>query len=300
MSANFEIYIFSTGPIPISECLRIPEVLKLPAVPGVCTAYPDWTFGTPLRENLPVEEIWEAAGRGEIVQIFPLTEANSGIHAYREGEKYAVEIWLSTELIPNIEEEYVKSQFYYNDLSCFFMDNPAFSSCVAVMGVEMALSTDGTGVSCHNATRMVFPRGLDVPEAAYLTSPVHISVKNTELTEPERQWLETMLACDFLHRDEIVRQIKNSELRRDYPGGYLSMRFHVDESEDPVYMSQRVNVSFLAFHGKSRSLAAPWPKDFLLHVVKGHVDELEVYDVAGDGISPEFRLDGMGLEFTFR
>ncbi len=147
MSANFEIYIYSTEPIPISECLRIPEVLKLPAVPGVCTAYPDWTFGTPLRENLPLEEIWEAAERGEIVHIFPLTSANSGIHAYWEAEKYAVEIWLSTDLIPDIEEDYIKSQYYYNDLSIFLKDNPAFSRCVAVMGVEMTLDSDGAGVS---------------------------------------------------------------------------------------------------------------------------------------------------------
>lgn len=295
MSANFEINIFSTEPIPISECLRVPELLKLPAVPGVCTAYPDWTFGTPLRENLPFEEIWEAAGRGEIVQIFPLTEANSGILAYREGEKYAAEIWLSTELFPGLDGDDEKHHSCYHTLASFFMNNPAFSRCVAVMGVEMALSTDGTGVSCHNATRMVFPRGIDVPEAAYLTSPVHISVKNTELAGPERQWLETILACDFPQRDEIVRQIRNSEIRRDYPGGYLSMRFHVDESEEPVYTNTRVPVVICASHRN----CPPYSTDFLLHIVDGHVDELEIYNYGDDGISPEFRLDGLGLYVEF-
>lgn len=298
MCANFEINIFSTGPIPISECLRIPELLGLPPVPGVCSSYPgDWTFSSPLRENLTLGEIWDAASRGEIAQIYPLTNGNSGLFAYCEGEKYAVEIWLSTTLIPELDGDYIGAQGYYNSLSGFFMDNPAFGHCVTAMGTEMMLSGSPCHISCYTVIRMLFPRGVKAPEAAYLTSPVKVSIKSAELTEPERQWLETILSCDFPQRDGIVRQLRNSELERDYPGGYLSINFHVGESEAPVD-TVRVPVSFLASHGPYTA-GPPYPKDFLLHIVNGYVNELEGYDVSGDSISPELQTDGMWQEFTF-
>lgn len=115
-------------------------------------------------------------------------------------------------------------------------------------------------------------------------------ITNAKLTDLERSWLEALLAEDFPSRDGIVQQINSADIIRDYTSGYLSMLFKVDKSEKPVKVEQRIPVEMEAF------ISGTTPILFLLHVIDGYVDELEIYNEGLAEINSELTLDGARLE----
>lgn len=117
---------------------------------------------------------------------------------------------------------------------------------------------------------------------------------NSELSGLERSWLESLFLYDFPVRDGIIRQINNAKITRDYTDGYyLSMRFHVDKSEEPIEVETRIPVEMEVFEDGAAPIA------FLLHVIDGYVDELEIYNEYGEAIQPNLVLDGKRIKWVY-
>lgn len=99
--------------------------------------------------------------------------------------------------------------------------------------------------------------------------------KFRKLNSRERAILNRLLENSFLGRDEIREQIENSTVRliSDYNDNYGSLEFNTS-SDLLAPVKSRVPVEGLAFDEKV-------PVEFLLHVYKGKIKELEVVRLDG-------------------
>ena len=113
----------------------------------------------------------------------------------------------------------------------------------------------------------------------------------SNLSKQEQRWLESILSCDFQGKSEIVQQIENATIIRDYTRGYLSMKFDVDKSLKPVSISRRVPVEMRVY--KKNEI----PLQFLLHIVHGYVDELEIFYADSSEITSNIDISDAELEF---
>lgn len=112
------------------------------------------------------------------------------------------------------------------------------------------------------------------------------------LSNQEHLWLELMLSRDFQGRAEIIKQIKSASIIREYTRGYLSMKFYVDKSLEPADVAERIPVEMYACtEGKS-------PLVFLLHVINGYIDELEIYYAGLEEISSDIDITDAKLELV--
>ena len=91
-----------------------------------------------------------------------------------------------------------------------------------------------------------------------------------ELNTIEKTWLNKVLDVDFKGRDILVEQISRAHVLRERNYSFVSLRFRVlDNSEEYPYCV-RVPVEMRAFQ-KGHA-----PVVFLLHVVDGLINELEI------------------------
>lgn len=106
-----------------------------------------------------------------------------------------------------------------------------------------------------------------------------------KLTKLELKWLEVLLSYPFEGRDIINDQLKTATIISDktyisedaYP--YISLKFEIDSTQRfPV--KQRVPIQMLAIQSTGDAI------DFMLHVIDGYIDELEIYSTNGDAIIP--------------
>lgn len=106
-----------------------------------------------------------------------------------------------------------------------------------------------------------------------------------KLTKLELKWLEVLLSYPFEGRDIINDQLKTATIISDktyieedvYP--YISLKFKTSSTEQFPF-KKRVPVQMLAIQSTGDSI------DFMLHVIDGYIDELEIYSTNGDAIIP--------------
>jgi hypothetical protein len=85
-------------------------------------------------------------------------------------------------------------------------------------------------------------------------------------------WLNTLFDIDFKGRDILIDQLLNSEYKLTQGPGYMDVRFFIDRSgKERFPYKVRVPVEMSALQSDNV------PIMFLLHVVDGFIDELEVY-----------------------
>lgn len=117
-------------------------------------------------------------------------------------------------------------------------------------------------------------------------------IKNTNLSEQEKAWLEIVLSCDFQGRAEIIQQINSAKIDREYTEGYLSIIFCVDKLLKPVKTNGRVPIEVRVFKEKEA------PIQFLLHVIKGYVAELEIFHADSSSITSNLSVDNARVEYV--
>lgn len=112
-----------------------------------------------------------------------------------------------------------------------------------------------------------------------------MEIQNQKLRKDETQWLLTLLKKQFSKREEIIRQINNAKIEREYTKFFLSVRFSVDKKIEPINIRTRVPVEMHVYRKKG------CPVQFLLHIVNGYVSELEVFCADSSEIDANLELD---------
>ena len=109
-------------------------------------------------------------------------------------------------------------------------------------------------------------------------------IDNINLTECERIWFENILKNDFLYREEMILQINHSKVNHEYFGNYISLKFLVDRKILPMDIHVRVPLEMRVYQNNKP------PIQFLLHVINGYVDELEVFYADSSYIDNELSI----------
>lgn len=112
-----------------------------------------------------------------------------------------------------------------------------------------------------------------------------MEIQNQNLRNNEVQWLSTLLKKQFSKREEIIRQINNSKIEREYTKFFLLVRFNVDKKTEPINIYTRIPVEMHVYRKGS------CPLQFLLHVVNGYVSELEIFYADSSEINADLELD---------
>lgn len=100
-------------------------------------------------------------------------------------------------------------------------------------------------------------------------------------TETEEKWLQMLFEPQFAGKGILMSQLREAGISRErLPGGiFLKFKVHSDAERFPYGV--RVPVEMIARQKEGG------PVDFLMHVVGGFVDELEVYKTDSSNIDPE-------------
>ena len=106
------------------------------------------------------------------------------------------------------------------------------------------------------------------------------------LNEKERLWIDSLMNAEFRGRDILLRQLSKSKIiyRQEY--AFISIKFKVEGDVEPYPYHVRVPIEMRAF----QSLSAPII--FLMHIVNGIIDELEI--ITAD--STQIDADNIELE----
>jgi len=99
-------------------------------------------------------------------------------------------------------------------------------------------------------------------------------------------WLNKLLAMEFLGKDVIKKQLSGAfyEIHGEYE--YISIKFTPNSYERYPY-NIRVPIGMEAKQLNGNIV------DFLLHVINGFVDEMEIYNMDLTNINGNFNLDNV-------
>jgi len=115
---------------------------------------------------------------------------------------------------------------------------------------------------------------------------------NFNLSNRERNWINQLLSHDFPGKENIILQLENAIVSRQYTSGYLSLKFSIDGSIPSVEISKSVPVEMRVFKdGQS-------PIVFLLHVLNGYVSELEIYYADLSEIDENIDISNAEIQFV--
>lgn len=112
-----------------------------------------------------------------------------------------------------------------------------------------------------------------------------MQIRNNKLSKNETKWLSTLLKEQFSKKEEIIKQINNAEIQREYDKFFLSIKFMVDKEIRPINNSARVPVEMHVYRKNT------CPLQFLLHIVNGYVDELEVFCADSSEVDADIELE---------
>lgn len=111
------------------------------------------------------------------------------------------------------------------------------------------------------------------------------NIKFRNFSQMEKAWLEAMLSVDFLGKEIILMQLDNAQILREYNVGYISLKVNVNKNIQQFPYQVRVP---LEMRVKGRSGI---PIVFLLHVIDGFVDELEIFNADSSPISSDIHIE---------
>lgn len=111
------------------------------------------------------------------------------------------------------------------------------------------------------------------------------NIKFESFSQIEKTWLEVMLCVDFLGKEIILKQLDKAQISRDYNVGYISLKLKVDKNIQKFPYQIRVPIE-MRVTGKYDV-----PIVFLLHVIDGFVDELEIFSADSSPISSNICIE---------
>lgn len=104
--------------------------------------------------------------------------------------------------------------------------------------------------------------------------------------ETEQQWINSLMDVEFQGRDILLKQFSKAKIiyKQEHP--FISLKFKVEGEIEPYPYRVRVPVEMRAFQNSTAPIV------FLLHVVNGVIDELEI--ITAD--STQIDADSIQLE----
>lgn len=97
-----------------------------------------------------------------------------------------------------------------------------------------------------------------------------------DLRNTNTEIVEEVIAPDFPFKEIIKNQISSANTFRETYFDYMLIHFEIDHDLPKYPFPKRVPVSMQYYFKKSP------PIDFLLHIVNGYVNALEIMNVAGE------------------
>lgn len=94
--------------------------------------------------------------------------------------------------------------------------------------------------------------------------------KYREIGIREKKWIETLLNVNFLGRDILINQFSEAEVYSEQGYSYISIKTRIKKDVEKYPYDVRVPIEMHAFQLGSAPIV------FLLHVIDGVIDELEV------------------------
>lgn len=88
--------------------------------------------------------------------------------------------------------------------------------------------------------------------------------------EKERQWINRLLNVEFQGRDILLKQFAKAKINYKQEYAFISIKFKVEGEIEPYPYHVRVPVEMRAFQKSTAPIV------FLLHIVNGVIDELEI------------------------
>ena len=108
-----------------------------------------------------------------------------------------------------------------------------------------------------------------------------------KLNELEKKWIDYIFKADFRDKDILLNQLKESLVNPTYDTGFISIRF-VEPKGEKYPHNVRVPVEMRAFQKEMAPIV------FLIHVIEGYINELEIYSADGAEIySDAISLDAL-------
>lgn len=102
-----------------------------------------------------------------------------------------------------------------------------------------------------------------------------------ELNEKELQWIDKLMDVEFQGRNILLKQLSMAKIIYKQEYAFISIKFKVEGDIEPYPYHVRVPVEMRAF----QQLSAPII--FLLHIVNGIIDELEIITADSAQIVPD-------------
>ena len=90
------------------------------------------------------------------------------------------------------------------------------------------------------------------------------------LNEKEQKWIKRLMNVEFQGRDILLQQLSKAKIIYKQEYAFISIKFKVEGDVEPYPYRVRVPVEMRAFQQSSA------PIIFLLHIVNGIIDELEI------------------------
>ena len=91
-----------------------------------------------------------------------------------------------------------------------------------------------------------------------------------KLNKKEQQWIDSLMNAEFQGKDILLKQFSKAKIVYKQEYDFISLKFKVEGEIEPYPFQVRVPVEMRAFQQASSPIV------FLLHVVSGVINELEI------------------------
>lgn len=117
-----------------------------------------------------------------------------------------------------------------------------------------------------------------------------MEIENKAINPNEKDWLEEIFSKRFQYRNELINQINNAKIEREYTDFYLSLKFKVDSGIPPVQTDIRVPIEMRIYKEKQV------PVQVLLHIVHGYISEVEIFNADSSKITKNINFKNAKIE----
>lgn len=99
--------------------------------------------------------------------------------------------------------------------------------------------------------------------------------------EREKRWITHLLHPDFAHKDILKKQIYTAKVKKTNYGSNISLEFKLAKGVEAYPIEGRVPLEMRAYQKEKAPLV------FLLHVIDGYADEIEIFSADSSIIDEE-------------
>ena len=92
-----------------------------------------------------------------------------------------------------------------------------------------------------------------------------------EINEKEQEWIDSLMNVEFYGRDILLKQFSKARIINKQEYAFISIKFKIEGEIEPYPFQVRVPIEMRAFQKASA------PVVFLLHIVGGVINELEIF-----------------------